>query len=41
VTPGIRLLELCAGLLAGGYLLSTLPLVRGQQRYVPLHRTRG
>ncbi|MCW2983895.1 MAG: hypothetical protein JWR63_1465 [Conexibacter sp.] len=36
VTPGIRLLELCVGLLAGGYLLSTLPLVRGQQRYLPL-----
>jgi diguanylate cyclase (GGDEF)-like protein len=35
VTPQIRLLQVAVGLLSGGYLLSTLPLVRGEARYIP------
>ena len=33
-TPLVRRLELIIGLLAGGYVVSTLPIVRGDARYI-------
>jgi diguanylate cyclase len=36
MTRGIRRLQVAVALLAAGYLVTTLPLVRGRPRYIPL-----
>jgi diguanylate cyclase (GGDEF)-like protein len=36
LTPAVRRLQVAVGLLSGGYLLSTLPIVRGEARYIPV-----
>jgi hypothetical protein len=34
LTPAVRRLQVAVGLLSGGYLLSTLPIARGEARYI-------
>jgi diguanylate cyclase (GGDEF)-like protein len=36
VTPGVRLLQALVAVLSGGYLLSTLPFLRGGAHYIPV-----